>query len=122
MGVLDLFRDQPGLLGVPVLADALCFADAATAILLHLQGDGPDEDGGDPPIAVLTDRAEVHQATGAIAEQAGVSLAQALVLLRARAFATERPIVALARDVLGRLVLFTDDARRGDEPFMPGTS
>ncbi|HEU4489985.1 MAG TPA: hypothetical protein VFR74_03860 [Jiangellales bacterium] len=33
---------------------------------------------------MLEDRAEVHQATGMVAEQAGVSRGQALVLLRAR--------------------------------------
>jgi hypothetical protein len=33
---------------------------------------------------VIEDRAEVHQATGMVAVQAGVTLAQALALLRAR--------------------------------------
>jgi hypothetical protein len=44
-------------------------------------------------IPVIEDRAEVRQATGMVAVQAGVTLAQALALLRARAFAAERPII-----------------------------
>jgi AmiR/NasT family two-component response regulator len=52
------------------------------------------------PVPVLDDRAEVHQATGVVSVQAGVGLAEALVLLRARAFADHRPIGDLACDVL----------------------
>jgi AmiR/NasT family two-component response regulator len=46
----------------------------------------------------------VHQATGVVSVRAGVSLAQALALLRARAYAEDRPIGDLARDVLDGLV------------------
>ena len=89
------------------LTEALSFADAATSVLLHLQARTPPQ--GAAPRAVwpvLDDRAEVHQATGVVSVQAGVSLAEALVLLRARAFAEERPIGELARDVLDGVVDF----------------
>lgn len=109
VGVLDLYRDQPGTLSKPELSDALAFADAATAVLLHLQVHGPRGPSGLGSIAVLEDRAEVHQATGIIAVDVDVPLAQALVLLRARAFAAERPILDLARDVVARQVRFTKD-------------
>ena len=52
------------------------------------------------------DRAEVHQATGIIAVQSGVPLPHALLLLRARAFAADRHILELARDVLSGSVTF----------------
>lgn len=109
LGVLDLYRDVPGALTDAELVDALSFADAATTILLHLQAqDSPDgiEAG---LVHVIEDRAEVHQATGMISVHADVTLAQALVLLRARAFAAERPILALARDVLAGVVSFRSD-------------
>ena len=113
VGVLDLYRDRAGELSDGELAEALSFADAATTVLLHLQAQGPADaspaDGGPGSIPVIEDRAEVHQATGMISVEAGVSLAQALVMLRARAFAAERPIVAVARDVLARTVRFTND-------------
>lgn len=108
LGVLDLYRDVPGPLTDADLAEALHFADAATAILLHLQAlDAPGSGAG--LIGVIEDRAELHQATGVVAVQADVTLAQALVLLRARAFASERPILSLSRDVLTGAVHFTND-------------
>jgi AmiR/NasT family two-component response regulator len=42
----------------------------------------------------------IHQATGMISVQAGVSLSEALLLLRARAYSLERPLVDVAQDVL----------------------
>jgi GAF domain-containing protein len=109
LGVLDLYRDQPGTLSQVALGEALSFADAATAILLHLQAQGSTEASGFGLIPVIEDRAQVHQATGMIAVEASVPLTQALVLLRARAFAAERPILDLARDVVARTVRFTKD-------------
>jgi GAF domain/ANTAR domain len=114
LGVLDLHRDTTGELSGEELADALSFADAATQLLLDLQARGAtpgDTARGIPPpfLAVLDDRAEVHQATGVVSVRAGVSLAQALALLRARAYAEGRPIGNLARDVLDGLVQLEKD-------------
>lgn len=106
LGVLDLYRDRAGALNDDELASALDFADAAAAILLHLQALAASDDGGPGTIGVIEDRAEVHQATGVIAVQAGVTLAQALVLLRARTYADDTPIIQLARQVLTRRVRF----------------
>jgi hypothetical protein len=108
LGVLDLYRDRPGSLSDGELTEALSFADAATAILLHLQAHGSADGDGHGSIPMIEDRAEVHQATGMISVQAEVTLAQALVLLRARAYAAERPISSVARDVVARVVHFTN--------------
>ena len=110
LGVLDLYRDTVGELSRAELADALSFADAATQLLLDLQAQGT-ADGRPPPhaLAVLDDRAEVHQATGVVSVRAGVSLAQALAMLRARAYAEQRPIGDLARDVLDGVVHLGED-------------
>ena len=56
----------------------------------------------------------MHQAAGMVSVQAGVSLAEALVLLRARAFAVERPVLDVARDVLARVVTFSPGRDDGD--------
>ncbi|MGZ6846921.1 MAG: GAF and ANTAR domain-containing protein [Blastococcus sp.] len=109
LGVLDLYRDRLGVLSDDELAEALSFADAAKAMLLHLQAQDSLDGAEVGAIPVIEDRAEVHQASGMISVQADVTLAQALVLLRARAFAAERPILDLARDVLGRVVRFRSD-------------
>jgi hypothetical protein len=109
VGVLDLYRTTAGVLSDDELADALCFADAATALLLHLQAQ--DAGVGLPldSLTVLDDRAEVHQATGVVSVQAVVGLQDALLLLRARAYADQRPIGKLAHDVLIGVVDFSDD-------------
>jgi hypothetical protein len=104
LGSLDLCRDHSGGLADAEFAEALSFADVATTVLLHLQTEGP---GG--PVALLEDRAEVHQATGIISVQAGVGLVQALALLRARAYAAELPVTAVAQDVLSGAVTFSGD-------------
>lgn len=106
VGVLDIYRDVPGVLEDADLGVALAFADSATTVLLHLQADARADELNPGLTDSIGFRAEVHQATGMIAIQAAVTLAQALVLLRARAFAAERPISDVARDVVDRLLRF----------------
>jgi hypothetical protein len=102
VGVLDLYRDTPGLLTKPDLAEALAFADAATAMVLHLQ-DHDEEDGvGSALIGPIDNRAVVHQATGMITIQLGISLADALLRLRGHAYASGRAVSAIAADVVDR--------------------
>ncbi|MDT0351634.1 GAF and ANTAR domain-containing protein [Pseudonocardia charpentierae] len=55
------------------------------------------------------DRAEVHQATGMILVQLGISSQDAFVRLRAHAFAARRPVADVARDVVARRLVFTQD-------------
>ena len=109
VGVLDLYRDVVGVLSPAELTEALSFADAATALMLQLQAQAAGTDLPLDSLAVLDDRAEVHQATGVISVHAGVGLGEALVLLRARAYAEQRPIGDLARNVLDGEVHFRPD-------------
>ena len=53
-------------------------------------------------------RSEVHQAAGMISEQLDLRATDALVLLRAAAYASERPIDDVARDVVSRRLRFDD--------------
>lgn len=110
LGVLDLYRDTPGALVDGVLSEALAHAQAATAVLLHLQALS-HATGLHPALTGFTaDRAEVHQATGMISAQADVTLVEALLLLRARAYSTNRTMLAVSREVLGRRVRFDADS------------
>lgn len=123
LGVLDLYRDTAGHLSGDDLTDALSFADAATELLLDLQARDTAQGSSPPhPLAVLDDRAEVHQATGVVSVRAGVSLAQALALLRARAYAEERPIGELARDVLDGVVELRQNDQDRQTPHPGGES
>ena len=66
------------------------------------------------PLDGLSDsRAEVYQATGMISVQLGVSLEEALVRLRAHAFAAGAPLDDIAADVVRRLLRFDPEAGPG---------
>jgi hypothetical protein len=109
LGVLDLYRSTVGSLVDHELSDALSFADAATTLLLHQQARAAGRDPPGDSLVVLDDRAEVHQATGVVSVQSAVSLQEALLLLRARAYAEQRPIGDLALDVLTGVTDFRGD-------------
>jgi hypothetical protein len=119
VGVLDLYHDIPGLPEPATLSGALRTADAALWTLLGLRaGETLDgdvlENQADPhgwlrgaPLA----RIEVYQATGMIIAQLDVTAETALARLRARAYATGRPIDEVARDVIERRMRFDEEMR-----------
>jgi len=106
VGVLSLYRARPGPLTPQQLADALVFADIALQLLLDAASGISALDGYRPLDGLSDSRAEVYQATGMISVQMGVSLEEALVRLRAYAFAADAPLDDIAADVVGRLLRF----------------
>lgn len=106
VGVMDLYSLAPGNLELRELSAALRVADAALRTLLdRRRGNAGEEPSGWADIPLH--RAEVHQATGMILAQVGVSAEEALAMLRAYAFANERPIDEVACDVVARRIRFT---------------
>lgn len=102
IGVLALCRDRPGGLSADEFGDGLVLADVAVHVVLGVQaGAGPDVLhellAGQPAYW-----AQVHQATGMISAQLGVSLDEAFVRLRAAAFGESRALCHVAGDVVGR--------------------
>lgn len=111
LGVLALYRATSGNLDDDAFSDALAYADAAVMVLLELQS--RTEPGGglhSQLSAPLADRSEIHQATGIITVQASVGLVEALLLLRAHAFAGERSVLDVAHDVVARRVHFRGES------------
>jgi hypothetical protein len=113
LGVLDLYREQPGTLGGQELAEALTFADVATTMLLDGQEKAPPGAAAAGLDEALEYRFELYQAQGMVMVQMGVSLIEALVTLRAYAFARDRDLADVARDVVTR-GLRLDEDRDGD--------
>jgi hypothetical protein len=110
LGVLDLYRVEPGDLGYAQLADALALADIACAIVLDAAAhDGPPPHGHWPERA-NPHHVEVHQATGMVSMQLGVTAAVALVRLRAYAYAHDRRLRDVAGDVVARRMRFEPDS------------
>ena len=107
IGALDFFRAQPGDLGEDNLAGAIAAAELAGVPLLDLMNDDLQAAVNDPgsnawPELHALSRAEVSQATGMLVAQLGVEPAEALVRLRAHAYATGRSATDVARDILDR--------------------
>jgi hypothetical protein len=108
LGVLDLYRIAPGGLSEPQWRDALAAADIAALMMLGQRTD-PGEGGGGWLDPALGHRAEIHQATGMVLAQLGISATDALARLRAHAFVHQRLLIDVARDVVARRLVFTPD-------------
>lgn len=112
VGVLLAHRVAAGPLSPTQLADALALTDAVTVLLAHhaaLEADGTVARSGAPGpgrAAPATYRAQVHQATGMISVQLDVDLAEALVRLRAQAYAQDRLVADVADDVVAGCLRF----------------
>lgn len=107
VGALDLFRAQPGHLASEVFAGAIVAAELAGIPLLDLLNADLKAAANDPNSNAWAElrslsRAEVSQATGMLVAQLGVEPAEALVRLRAHAYATGRSSTDVARDILDR--------------------
>ena len=92
-----------------IVVGIVAFADAATMVLLHLHAESGPNRMHPGLVALVENRAEVHQATGMVSVQAVLSLAEALLLLRAHAYSAERPILDVARDVIARILRFAPE-------------
>jgi hypothetical protein len=99
-GALNLYNVQPGALSDEQFADALAVAHVASRAVLGWQSVA-----GPGSLAwqlehVPMHRAVVHQASGMVSVQATVSVPDAVVMLRAYAFAEDRAISEVATEIV----------------------
>ena len=101
LGALNLYRDEPGAMTDDQHADALVVSEVAARAVLDMQAHAP-------PGAIAEELSDsdfrfvVHQASGMVSVQLGVSVAEALVRLRAHAFTADRGLSDVAEDVVAR--------------------
>ncbi len=116
LGALDLYCDKPGPLTPDQHADALILANVATHTVLAMQAKAlPGQ------LAVELESGSdflyvVHQASGMVAVQLGVSIGQALIRLRAYAFAVNQTISEVATAVVARILRFDREAYGSEDP------
>jgi GAF domain len=102
LGALNLYKDQPGSLSDDQHADALALAEMIAHWVLDTQADAQP--------GALAEELElgtdlfsvVHNAAGAVSVQLGISVTEAMIRLRAYAFANERLLHEVADDVVNR--------------------
>jgi hypothetical protein len=116
LGVLDMYRSVAGELSQTQWRDAVSAADVAALMLLGLRTNpGPGSFDSDAAAGWLDhssgSRAEIHQATGMVLAQLQVSATAALARLRAYAFVEQRLLGDVARDVVDRTLIFTQDMK-----------
>jgi hypothetical protein len=109
LGALDLFRSAPGELSFTQLSDAALIAEAGAQILLDVVDDGTDGGARATPLeqwvqVASLSRIEVYQATGMIMAQLDASPVDALVRLRAYAFAHDLSAREVAQLIISRRV------------------
>lgn len=107
LGVMDIFRDRVGPLTGTELLTAFAFADVTMEALLDMEEDR--QSGDVRAVLDVGHRAELFQAQGMVMVQLGVSIGEALVRLRAYAYAENRRLEDVAHDVVNRRLRLDSD-------------
>ncbi len=111
VGVLTVYRREPGPLQREQLEEALVFADAVFVLALdNRQGISADLDEV-IEAAFTARRAEVHQAAGRLASQQRISVTDALARLRAHAYSSGLSLYKVALDVMADRLHLDGDRR-----------
>jgi len=110
IGVLSLYHDMAGALSPEQRADSLVVADAVVRSMMEIQSHNESDLLAVELEDAASHRAEVHQAAGMVAVQLGVAVADAESRLRAHAYALDRSVVDVARDIVDRRLRLIADA------------
>jgi hypothetical protein len=108
LGALNLYRGRPGALTDDQHADALIMADVAARAILASQADALPGQLAVDLEAGTNFHPVVHQAAGMVSIQLDVTVGEALIRLRARAFQAGRLVAEVAADVVARRLRFDD--------------
>lgn len=108
VGALTLYRGRADDLTDEQYADALVFARLALDLFLSLQAGGAEDDLDRLLADQVDNSAQVHQASGMVSVQLGISVQAALAVLRAAAYAADRSLHAVADDVVGHRLRMDD--------------
>lgn len=109
LGSLNLYRNTPGALTDEQHAEALVMADVAARAVIAMQTEAPLG-----AVAVELEqganlRFVVHQASGMVSVQLGVSITEALIRMRAYAFSHDLLLDDVANEVVARTMRFDRD-------------
>ena len=109
IGVLTLYQDNEGDLTAVQHDDSVALADVVAETLLSLQDASPTGMLAPSLEGAVAYRAEIYQASGMVAIQLQIPAAEALLRLRAHAFANDQTLSAVAADIVARRLRLDDD-------------
>ena len=102
LGVLTAYRSRPGEPSAEQYADGLILASLATAELVRQEAGAAQDSGSGIFEPGLYDQSALQVAAGMVAEALNISIVAALVRIRARAFADDRPVSQTAQQIVAR--------------------
>lgn len=103
IGAVDLYSESPVALSIEQQQQTLALAAIASRILLRNALKNIDS----PGETTMFSRRLIHQATGMVLAQLGISADDAHLIIQARAFADNRSMHDVAGDVVERRIRFT---------------
>ena len=110
IGAVDLYSREAGALTAAQVGDATTLSSiCARQVLRRTLADQPPPVDSDDANNDGFSRREVHQATGMVLAQLGVSAADALLVINGYAFARGRSVREVAADIVARRIDFADE-------------
>jgi len=109
IGVLTLYQDAVGGLTDQQDADAHALAEILPALMTAIQDREPAPLLARELSETEAHRAEVHQASGMTAVQLGVAVPEALLRIRAHAFAGNHTVAEVSQEILAHRLHLGDD-------------
>jgi len=108
IGVLTLYQDEAGALSDNQHDDSVIVAEVLTETLFRLQAAAPDGALAAELDEAVAYRAQIHQASGMVSVQLGVSTHDALSVIRAYAFSNNMPVDQVAVAIVERRLRLDD--------------
>jgi hypothetical protein len=115
VGVLTLYQDSAGELTADQHYDSIAMANLLTETVLSMQDTAPRGELAGGLEDIVAYRAEIHQASGMVSIQLQVPVAEALLRIRAHAFAIGSPVGVVAADIVARRLRLSDDRQQPGE-------
>jgi hypothetical protein len=115
IGVMTLYQDREGDLSTFQHDDSIEVAKVLTETLLSLQDASPTGVLAEGLERAVRYRAQIHQASGMVAVHLKIPVAEALVRIRAYAFANGQPIGVVAAEIVARRLRLADDRQQPGE-------
>lgn len=116
VGVLTLYQRDEGELTSAQQDDSEALAGVLAETVLSLQDEAPAGTLGAGLDDAAKYRSEIYQASGMVAVQLTISATDALLRMRAHAFATEQRVADVASLIVARHLRLTDDDPTTDQP------